>query len=384
MSNLVRRTKAALTSRPIDYQEVRLKPAPMWSQAVVWTIIGTASLGFVYAAAAKIDEVVVASGTLQAIGAARPIMSPVAGVVDQIYVKEGQSVRAGQALLKFDPEVNETRRFALQEQIRFERQRLIEQERAFKARGQSLSARIRSQEATLQTEQMILSKIEPLARAGGIQIVQILQQQNKVQQLRSEIAQSEANLREVQAELVKLRQESLRNLSDLERQLVEVNKALDYEVLRAPVGGMVFELKPSSPGYAAQANQTLLQVVPRGTLEAKVFLTNRDVGFVKPGQLAQVRVDAFPFTQFGSIPGRLKSVGTDSLPPDQQNPQPRFPAYVSLDRPYLEKNDAKYKVASGQTVAVNLIVREKRVISLLTDAVQRALDSLRQIRSSAG
>ena len=384
MTNLIKRTQAALTSKPVDYQEVRLKPAPLWSQAVVWTIIGTASLGFVYAAAAKIDEVVVANGTLKAIGAARPIMSPAAGVVDQIYVKEGQSVRAGEALLKFDPEVNETRRSALQEQIRLERQRFNEQERAFEAREQSLESRTRSQEASLQTEQVILTQIEPLAREGGIQVVQVLQQKNKIQQLRSEIAQSEANLREVQAELVKLRQESLRNLSDLERQLVEVNKALDYEQLRAPVGGMVFELKPSSPGYAAQANETLLKVVPRGTLEAKVFLTNRDVGFAKPGQLAQVRVDAFPFTQFGSIPGRLKSVGTDSLPPDQQNPQPRFPAYVSLDRLYLEKNGTKHKVSSGQTVSVNLVVRDKRVISLLTDAVQRAFDSLRRIRSSAG
>ena len=384
MTNLIKRTQAALTSKPLDYQEVRLKPAPVWSQAVVWTIIGTASLGFVYAAAAKIDEVVVANGTLQAIGASRPIMSPAAGVVDQIYVKEGQSVRAGEQLLKFDPEVNETRRSALQEQIRLERQRFQEQERAFEAREQSLSSRTRSQEASLQTEQVILSNIEPLAQQGAVQMVQILQQKNKIQQLSAEIAQSEANLREVQAELVKLRQESLRNISDLERQLVEVNKALDYEVLRAPVGGMVFELKPSSPGYAATANETLLKVVPRGTLEAKVFLTNRDVGFAKPGQEAQVRVDAFPFTQFGSIPGRLKSVGTDSLPLDQQNPQPRFPAYVSLDRPYLEKNGTKHKVSSGQTVSVNLVVRDKRVISLLTDAVQRALDSLRRIRSSSG
>ena len=384
MTNLIQRTQAALTSKPVDYQEVRLKPAPVWSQAVVWTIIGTASLGFVYAAAAKIDEVVVANGTLQAIGASRPIMSPAAGVVDQIYVKEGQSVRAGEQLLKFDPEVNETRRSALQEQIRLERQRFQEQERAFEAREQSLTARMRSLEGSLATERVILVNIEPLARQGAVQTVQILQQKNKIQQLTGEIAQSEANLREVQAELVKLRQESLRNISDLERQLVEVNKALDYEVLRAPVGGMVFELKSSSPGYAAQANETLLKVVPRGTLEAKVFLKNRDVGFAKPGQEAQVRVDAFPFTQFGAIPGRLKSVGTDSLPPDQQNPQPRFPAYVSLDRPYLEKNGTKHKVSSGQTVSVNLVVRDKRVISLLTDAVQRALDSLRRIRSSSG
>ena len=384
MSNLIQRTQAALTFKPCDYKEVRLKPAPVWSQAVVWTIIGTASLGFVYAATAKIDEVVVANGTLQAIGASRPIMSPAAGVVDQIYVKEGQSVRAGEQLLRFDPEVNGTRRSALQEQIRLERQRFQEQERAFEAREQSLTARMRSLEDSLATERVILVNIEPLARQGAVQTVQILQQKNKIQQLTGEIAQSEANLREVQAELVKLRQESLRNISDLQRQLVEVNKALDYEVLRAPVGGMVFELKPSSPGYAAQANETLLKVVPRGTLEAKVFLKNRDVGFAKPGQEAQVRVDAFPFTQFGAIPGRLKSVGTDSLPPDQQNPQPRFPAYVSLDRPYLEKNGTKHKVSSGQTVSVNLVVRDKRVISLLTDAVQRALDSLRRIRSSSG
>ena len=95
-----------------------------------------------------------------------------------------------------------------------------------------------------------------------------------------------------------------------------------------------------------------------------------------------MRVDAFPFTQFGSIPGRLKTIGTDSLPPDQQNPLPRFPAYVSLDRPYLEKNGTRHNVSSGQTVSVNLVVRDKRVITLLTDAVQKALDSLRRIRST--
>ena len=382
MTNLIKRSQAALLAKPVDYQEVRLKPPPVWSQAVVWTIIGTASLGFIYAAAAKIDEVVVATGSLQAIGASRPIMSPSAGVVSQIYAKEGQSVKAGEPLLRFDPEVNQNRKVTLEEQIRLERKRFDEQERAFSAREQSLQARMRSQQASLETERVILTQIEPLAKEGGIQMVQILQQSNKIQELTSEIAQSEANVREVQAELVRLRQESLRNISDLERQLVETKKALEYEVLRAPVGGMVFELKPSSPGYAATANETLLKVVPRGTLEAKVYLNNRDVGFAKPGQEAQVRVDAFPFTQFGAIPGRLKTVGTDALPPDQQNPQARFPAYVSLDRPYLEKDGVKHRVSSGQTVSVNLVVREKRVISLLTDAVQRALDSLRRIRSS--
>ena len=180
---------------------------------------------------------------------------------------------------------------------------------------------------------------------------------------------------------MKLRQDSLRNLADLDRQLLEVNKAIEYEVMRTPVGGVIFDLKPSSPGYAAQANEVLLKVVPLGTLEAKVYLTNRNVGFAKPGQKAQIRVDAFPFTQFGSLPGRLKRIGNESHPADEHLDQPHFPAYVALDKPFLEKDGVRHRVLSGQTVSVNLVVRDKRVITLLTDAVQKAFDSLRRIRS---
>lgn len=382
MSDLIRRSPGSQLVRPLDYQEVRLKPAPVWSQALVWSIIGTASLALVYACSAKIDEVVVATGDLQAQGAARPIMAPSPGVVSQIFVKEGSTVVAGQPLLKFDPDVSQKRSSTLTQQMKLERQRLEEQNQAYQARLDSLVAKKSSLIVSADTEALILQKLTPLVRDGAIQELQILQQKNKVQSLKSEVSQAEANLREVQAEKIKMQQESLRNLSDLERQLVEVSKAQQYEVMRSPLTGMVFNLVPSSPGYSSGANEVLLKVVPRGAMEAKVFLTNRDVGFARPGQVAQVRVDAFPFTQFGSIAGQLKSVGTDSLPPDQQNPQPRFPAYVSLERQYLSKEGMRYPVRSGQSVSVNLVLREKRVITLLTDAVEKALDSLRRIRSS--
>ena len=143
----------------------------------------------------------------------------------------------------------------------------------------------------------------------------------------------------------------------------------------------MFGLVPSSPGYATSAGETLVNVVPGGVLEAKIFVTNRDVGFLKKGMKAQVRVDAFPYTQFGSLPGTLKSVGTLPIKPDAQNPQPRFPAYISLQRETLRKGLDEFRVSAGQSVQANLILRDKRVISLLTDAVQKALDSLRAIRS---
>lgn len=383
MSQLVRRSIQTLAARPLDPQEVRLRPAPVWSQALVWAIIGTATAAFGFAVMAKIDEVVVAPGTLQPQGAERPIKTPLAGVVTTIYVREGERVRQGQPLLRLDPDVSAKRSSTVAEQTRLERQREVEQARAFAARADSLRAKREALRQAMVTEQQILRQIEPLAAVGAMQQVQVLQQRNRVQQLRSEIAQADANLREVQAELVRQRQESLRNLADLDRQRVEVKEAQEQELLRAPIDGVVFDLVPSSSGYAATANETLLKLVPGGTLEAKVFFTNREVGFVKAGQSAQVRVDAFPFTQFGSIPATIKAVSSYALPPDQQNPEPRFPGYVQLQRSFLERDGRRYPIGSGQSVQVNVVLRQKRVITLLTDVLDRAFDSLRRIRSTS-
>ena len=374
---------SALTLRPVNPQEVRLKPTPVWSQALIWTIIGTACLAFIYAIFAKIDEVVLAPGELQPLGAERPIKAPFAGVVKQILVKEGQLVSANQELLRLDADVSGKREDTLREQIRLESTRFQEESRSIDAKAQSLRERTDGLTRLLRTEKHIYNQIAPLASQGGIQILQLLQQRNKVEQLESEVAQSRFNLQEVEAQLTKLKQESLRELSDLDRQLTEVNDAQDKEVLRAPLAGVVFGLVPSSPGYAANAGETLVKVVPGGVLEAKIYLTNRDVGFVKQGMPAQARVDTFPFTQFGSIPGSLKTIGTLPLPPDPQNPQPRFPAYVKLDRDYVSRGSTRFPISAGQSVQVNLILREKRVITLLTDATDKMFDSLRRIRSSS-
>ena len=374
---------SALALRGVNPQEVRLKPTPIWSQALIWTIIGTACLAFVYAIFAKIDEVVLAPGELQPLGAERPIKAPFAGVVKEILVKEGEQVTTNQLLLRLDADVSGKRAETLKAQIKLERTRFEEESNSIAARAQSLKERTDGLIRSLRTEKLIYSQIAPLAAQGGIQKVQLLQQRNRVEQLQSEIAQSRANLQEVEAQLLKTKQESLRELADLDRQLAEVRDTQDKEELRAPVAGVVFDLVPSSPGYAASAGETLVKVVPGGVLEAKVFLTNRDVGFVKAGMPAQIRVDTFPFTQFGAIPGSLKAVGTLPLPPDEQNPQPRFPAYVRLNRDYLSRGSQRFPVSSGQSVQVNLILREKRVITLLTDAAEKMFDSLRRIRSTA-
>ena len=384
MTNPQKPTKkdSSIVVSSLSPQEVQLRPAPVWSRALAWTIISTASFGFIFAIFAKIDEVVLAPGELQPLGAERPVKAPFAGVIKDIVVKEGQKVIAGDTLLKFDADVSRKRKETLETQIKLENKRFEEESRAVKARKRGVVARLNGLSRSLGTESGLYENILPLAEIGAMQQTEVLRQRNKVEQLDSEVQQSEADLEEVEAQLNKLEQESLREISDLERQLVEVQDTITKEKLTAPVSGIVFGMVPSSAGYAASAGETLVKVVPGGEIEAKIYITNKDVGFMKPGMKAQIRVDAFPYTQFGSITGALKSVGTLPLEPDQQNPMPRFPAYVKIDKEYLEKDGEKYNISAGQSVQVNLILRDKRVISLLTDAVQKALDSLTRIRSS--
>ncbi|CAE07473.1 hlyD secretion family protein [Synechococcus sp. WH 8103] len=376
------KTNSSLAVRPLNHQEVQLRPAPLWSKALAWTIISTASLGFIFAVFAKIDEVVLAPGELQPLGAERPVKAPFGGVIKDIVAKEGQKVNAGDTLLRFDADVSRKRKETLETQIKLERKRFEEESRAVEARKRGVVERLNGINRSLNTESSIYTNIIPLAEIGAMQLTELLRQRNKVEQLESEAQVVKADLEEVEAQLNKLKQESLREISELERQMVEVQDTITKEKLSAPIAGIVYGMIPSSAGYAASAGETLVKVVPGGEIEAKIYITNQDVGFMKPGMKAQIRVDAFPYTQFGSITGSLKSVGTLPLEPDQQNPMPRFPAYVKIDKDYLEKDGEKYEISAGQSVQVNLILRDKRVISLLTDAVQKALDSLTRIKSS--
>jgi len=361
--------------------EVRYRAAPTWTRAMQWAIVGCIGFGFIYAVFARIDEVVIARGELKGMGAERPIKAPVSGVVSGIPVTEGELVSAGQVLIQLDSEVSNERLRSLERQKKLESERLKNENQAFEARIDSLQAQLKSLKKTLNLEESIVDRMTGMVSQGAIAEVQYLRQKNQLQELQSEIAQTEATLREAQAESIKSEQQIQRELADLERQIVETNKSQEYQSLRSPVKGYVFNLIVASPGYAASRGETLLKIVPEGTLEASVFITNADVGFLRPKMPAQVRVDAYPFTQYGDIPGELKRVGKQSLEPNQQNPEPRFPAQVALKRQYLEKRGKLFPVAAGQSVSVNFIVRDKPVISLVTDAVEKALDALRGIKT---
>ena len=312
-------------------EELRYKQSLLWSTALLWSIIGSVGFGFVYSIIARIDEVVISRGELQAKGAERPIRAPFSGTIKSINVFEGDYVQESQLLIELD--VSD-----------------------FEAQYEGLSSKLNSLYSTKKLKEEIVNRLDYLYIQGVIPQIELLKEKNSLQEIESEILQVKSKKKELEFEL---------------------NQAK----LKSPTTGTVFNLIPSNEGYFVSSGETLLLVVPEGDLEAKIFLSNEDVGFITPSMKAEIRIDAYPFTQFGSIEGVLKSVGNESLPPDQQNAQSRFPALVELKKQFLQLNNQKYKLKSGQSVSVNLIVRDKPLITLLTDSIEKAFDALRGIKS---
>ncbi len=223
--------------------------------------------------------------------------------------------------------------------------------------------------------------METLLKEGGISEFDYLRQNQKITNLMGKIEENKIKLSENKSLYKKNTQKIRSDIASLERQIFETLKKKEYEFFKSPIKGYVFDLIPSSSGYSANTGETLVKIVPIGDVEAKVLVTNENIGFLRKNMDAEIRVNAYPFTQFGNITGKLRLIGKEALPGNERNPDPRFPVIVKLDKQFLERKNKKYDVSAGQTVIVNFKVRRKPVISLLTDSIEKAFDSLRGIRT---
>lgn len=200
--------------------------------------------------------------------------------------------------------------------------------------------------------------------------------------LRDKVSDNNERIADIDSQLNKSIVENDKRIAELGSQISRTNVTLKYQEIKAPVGGTVFDLK-AGPGYVPPPNQTepLLKIVPDDNLIAEVNITNQDIGFVRVGQKVDVRIDSFPFSEFGDIKGEVMSIGSDALEPDEIHQFYRFPAKVELDQQYLATADREIPLQSGMSVTANIKVRENRtVLSLITELFNKKVESLKQVR----
>jgi hemolysin D len=111
-----------------------------------------------------------------------------------------------------------------------------------------------------------------------------------------------------------------------------------------------------------------------------VYVTNADIGFVRTGMMVDVRVDSFPFSEFGDIKGEVVRIGSDALPPDEEHRFYRFPVRIKLDRQTILTAGQEIQVQSGMSISANIKIRKRTVMTIITDQFTRKIDSFQNVR----
>ena len=397
---LVRQARSALENRItlVSEQENVLQQSRFWMKTVTWGLIGTTALGIGFLAVARTEEVVVAQGKLEPIGNVKEVRVPPGGIVEEILVENGERVTEGQPLIRLDQE-------STAEQLKSAIQGVEEKTTEINQREQQLVLKNQEKERTkdlnreqvattrakLALEEDILARLSTLAKEGGIKDIQYLQQRNKVEEVKGDLIklkldgrrqmnQLDQETKLINAQLAGLRSERAR----LNSELTKVRVTNKNQILRAPVGGIVFDLKLNNPGFVSQAmsSDVMLKVVPFNTLEADVMIPSNKIGFVRTGQPADISIDSFPATDFGVLEGTVQSVGSDALPPNPQQMEQEYtyPAVIKLDSQQLKlKSGKQLPLQVGMSLTANIKLRSVSYLQLMLNTFRSKTDSLRQI-----
>lgn len=387
-----------------------------WSSAFIWITSALFGTTLIWAFTAKLDQTITVRGRLQPSGSVREVDSPSAGVVNEVFVKDGQVVRAGQPLVTVEAKGLASRRQALITTLTLldlqarslqgilssggDPNRLPpepslppvsdpallaklitarQQSQQIRSQLEQISTRLASRRETLNLQQQIANDIKPLFKQGGMARNQYLTQLNEVQVTKSEVSTLEEERTRVIGQTAAQLNEINRQGISPRSELVGLKETIAYRTIKAPIDGKVFDTKVSQFSVI-NADQTMLKLVPANRLEASVEISNADIGFIKTGLPATVSVDSFPSGEFGYIRGTITSVGSDALPPNQLSQQYRFPATITLKEQNVQSGIQKLNLQSGMSVSANIKLRSRPVITVLSDMFTKQLDGVKRFR----
>lgn len=209
-------------------------------------------------------------------------------------------------------------------------------------------------------------------------------------ELESDLATQRARLSEAQATLAESAQaraaylaETLRGLSDRHAQATAKREQLAQELskteqrshltrLVAPVDGVVQQTAIHTEGGVVTPAQVLMVIVPKDAqVTAEVVIDNKDIGFVSNGQKVAIKLETFPFTRYGTVSARVKSVVADAVNDDKKGAI--FPATLSLDQADIDIDGKRIRLSPGMNVTAEIKTGKRRVIDYLFSPVKSSL-----------
>jgi adhesin transport system membrane fusion protein len=399
---------------------------------IIVAAVGIALL-FAWAAFAQVDQITRGTGKVIPSSKAQLVQPAEPSVVAEILVRNGQSVKKGDLLVRLDDSQSASALGELQtenERLQARAQRLdteasggtlgcetgtacaeerrLAQARADTARAReaSLASAVEQRRRDLSEAQATASSLEsslrlareqvdmlrPLAAKNIVPQTDLLQAQREVVDLQGRLSaarqaagRASAAIRQAQAELSQaradFRQQALAERSEIATRIAVNEESIrgaaarrDRNELRAPSDGVVNDLQVSTQGGFVNAGEQIMQIVPVGDkllIEARISPSDR--AFVKVGDNANVKVTAYDFSIYGGMKGKVVQVSADSIFDDVER-EAYYAVVIETERAFIEKGGVRLPIVPGMICDVEILTARRSVLSYLFKPVNRAFD----------
>ena len=200
---------------------------------------------------------------------------------------------------------------------------------------------------------------------------------NQMQQTKQAIGESENKLTELGT---RLRNEALTEMGNVTGEIAQVKESItklqdrvNRLEIKAPVSGIIKGLKTNTLNGVIQPGEEIMQIVPENAMEVEAQLNPKDAGNTQIGQNVTVKVSAYDYSRFGSIEGKLKSVSASTFL--DENKRPYYKAFITLNQLYVGKNPNANKLSVGMTVQDDIHTGQKTLLQYLIKPVYNAVKS---------
>lgn len=377
-----------------NYQKAKLRSKP---SIIIWVALAVIIVLITWASFAKIDQVTRAQATVIASDRTQEIQATDNGVVSELLVKEGDDVKKGDLLAILEEERakaaldnSATKVAALRarvarleaeifdrplnfpEEIQKYAEYVQNQTELYNRRRQAITQDVASLQKMLELAKRELAMNEPLLAHGDVSQADVIRLRRQVADIEAQITNKRNKyFEDAQTELTKTQEE----LESETEQLRDRAQVLEEKRLFAPVDGKVNNIAVTTIGGVVRSGDTIMQLLPTSSdlvVEAKVRPV--DIAYVKEGQTASVKLDAYDYSIFGAMNGEVIYISPDTLmEKTPQGDKPYYRVQIRIEGAQVAAREDEIIIKPGMTASVDIKAMERTVLSYLTKPITKTL-----------
>lgn len=368
------------------------------SRWVMWVTFLSIGLFVAWAWHAELDQVTRAPGSVIASSRTQLIQSQDGGTLEELLVREGDKVEAGQLLARIErtraeSAFLETRAKAaalsaslarLQAEVFGGQPRYAAELKDYPDFSRSQNDLLRKRRAALDEDLTAIRRMKslveeelslnlPLVQSGDVSRTEVLRLQRQVADMQAQMTNKRNKyFQDAQAEFNKTQEE----LAGVQQILAQRRNQLDQTELRAPLRGVVKNVRITTQGGVIRPGEEVMQIVPLEddlVIEAKV--SPADIAFLTLGLDATVKIDAYDYTVYGGLPGKLIFISADTLSENlRQNEDPYYRVQVrTTSREFSKRSQSALEIQPGMTATIEVKTGRKTVLEYLAKPIVKTL-----------